>query len=402
MLTDTKLRTLRKPGKHFDGLGLYLEVTGAGGRYWRMKYRYAGKEKRLAFGVYPEVPLREARERTEAARKQLRDGADPSATKRAEKLENKFRATNTFEGVAREWIEHRGAKWEANTKARALASLENDIFPAFGARPMAEITPRDVTQAVKAIEKRGAGEAASRVLQRVRAIFRYAVGNERIASNPMSELKPDEIVKPRQVQHRPALAQKDVPEFLKRFASYAGDPHTVNALKLLMVTAVRPGELRGARWDELDMKGKQWRIPAARMKMRAEHIVPLSTQAIAVIESMRPLSGSRELIFPSPFYPAKPLSENTLNSALSRMGYKGTATAHGFRALFSTVANECGWDADVIERQLAHKEKNAVRAAYHRAVYLEERAKLLQWWADLIDEMANPESKVTPIKRVAA
>ena len=205
----------------------------------------------------------------------------------------------------------------------------------------------------------------------------------------MIELKPGELLKARQVQHRAALQQKDLPEFLAKFKAYEGDPHTRHALRLLMLTAVRPGELRGARWEEIDLNAKQWRIPSARMKMRLEHIVPLSTQALEVIDAMRPLSGARELVFPSPFYPTKPLSENTFNSALARMGYKNAATAHGFRALFSTVANEHGWDADVIERQLAHKETNAVRAAYHRAVYLEERAKLLQWWADFIDAQGS-------------
>ena len=184
---------------------------------------------------------------------------------------------------------------------------------------------------------------------------------------------------------------------MKRFATYEGDPHTINAMRLLILTAARPGEVRGARWDEIDIAAKQWRIPAERMKMRVEHIIPLSRQALEVIEVIRPLTGTRELIFPSPYYPTKSLSENTFNSALARMGYKGYATAHGFRALFSTVANESGWDADVVERQLAHIEGNKVRAAYHRATYLGERAELMHWWADFLDAKAAG-AKVIPIR----
>jgi integrase len=238
---------------------------------------------------------------------------------------------------------------------------------------------------VKTIEARGAAEAAGRVLQRIRAVYRYAVVHERIEVNPMLDLKPSELLKPRQVRHRAALTDKALPGFLAALDGYAGDVTTLSALRLLMLTAVRPGELRGARWAEIDTEAAEWRIPAERMKMKAPHIVPLSRQALELIESMRAISGGRELVFPSPYYPGKSLSENTLNGAITRMGYKGEHSAHGFRALFSTVANECGHDPDVIERQLAHVERNEVRAAYHRAEYLEDRARLLQWWADYLD-----------------
>jgi integrase len=211
------------------------------------------------------------------------------------------------------------------------------------------------------------------------------VTHERIESNPMLDLVPAEILKPRQVNHRPALADRDLPDFLAKLDAYEGDAHTVQALRLLMLTATRPGEVRGARWAEFDLDAALWTIPAERMKMRSEHRVPLSRQALEVLRNMQALSGDRELVFPSPYYPAKSLSENTFNSAMARMGYKGSATAHGFRALFSTVANECGWNADVIERQLAHVERNKVRAAYHRATYLQDREELMQWWADYLD-----------------
>jgi integrase len=242
-----------------------------------------------------------------------------------------------------------------------------------------------VAAVVKEIEDRGAGETADRTLQRIKAVFRYAVTHERIESNPMLDLKPGELLKPRAVQHRLALADKDVPEFLTRLETYEGDPTTKAALRLLMLTALRPGELRGMRWDEVDSAAAEVRIPGERMKMRAPHVVPLSSQAATLLERQRMLSGGRELVFPSPSSPRSPLSENTLNSALARMGYKGYATAHGFRTLFSTTANECGHDADVIERQLAHKERNKVRAAYHRSEYLAERRLLMQWWADFLE-----------------
>lgn len=250
---------------------------------------------------------------------------------------------------------------------------------------MASVTTREVMEAVKKIEARGASEMATRVLQRVKATFRYAVTHQRIDHNPMLDLVPSEILKPRKIQHRPAMPSNELPTFLAKLDAYEGDPHTINALRLLMLTAVRPGEVRGARWTEFDLEAGIWRIPAERMKMRAEHVVPLSTQSVAIVKTMLPLSGERELVFPSPFYPSRPLSENTLNSALARMGYRGEATAHGFRSLFSTVSNEAGWNVDVVERQLAHIERNQVRAAYNRATYLQARAELMQWWADYLE-----------------
>lgn len=385
-LTDAKLRSLTTLGKHFDGGGLYLEVTAAGGRYWRMKYRFGGKEKRLAFGVHPTVGLKEARERRDAAKQSLDRSIDPGAQRKAAKAQAAFEAVDTFEAVTRDWLSHQAGRWEAITLQRTQASLKADIFPELGKRPMASITAREVMQAVKKIEARGASEMATRVLQRIKSAFRYAVTHERIESNPMLDLVPSEILKPRKVQHRPALAERDLPEFLAKLDAYEGDPHTLHALRLLMLTAVRPGEVRGARWSEFDLSAALWRIPVERMKMRAAHVVPLSKQAVAVVEAMKPLSGERELTFPSPFYPSKPLSENTLNSALARMGYKGEATAHGFRALFSTVANVSGWNPDVIERQLARIERNQVRASYNRSAYLADRAELLQWWGDYLDQ----------------
>ena len=384
-LTDAKLRNLNVPGKHFDGGGLYLELTKAGGRYWRLKYRHGGKEKRLAFGVYPAVSLKDARDRAADARKVMQAGDDPGALRKSDKAKALHEAVNTLEAAARGWLVHQSARWAPVTVARITASLEADIFAELGSRPMASIKPGEVMAAIKKIEARGAGDQAGRVLQRVKSIYRWAVTHERIESNPMLDLVLSEILKPREVNHRAAMPDRELPDFLRKLAAYEGDPHTVQGLRLLMLTATRPGEVRGSRWSEFDLGAALWIIPPERMKMRHEHRVPLSLQALQVLRTMVPLSGDRELVFPSPFYPSKPLSDNTFNSALARMGYKNTATAHGFRALFSTVANECGWNPDVIERQLAHKEQNGVRAAYHRSTYMADRIKLLQWWGDYLD-----------------
>lgn len=399
-LTDAKLRTLTEPGKHFDGAGLYLELTAAGGRYWRLKYRHGGKEKRLALGVYPAVSLKAARDATTEARKLLAAGDDPGAQRKAAKAQAAHESATTFEAVAGDWLAHQSGRWASITADRVRASLEGHIFPALGARPLASIRPGEVMAAIKTVEASGAADQASRVLQRVKAIYRWAVTHERIESNPMLDLVPSEILKPRQVTHRAALSDRELPEFLRKLEAYEGDPNTVHALRLLMLTATRPGEVRGARWAEFDLEAALWIIPPERMKMGTEHRVPLSRQALEVLRTMQPLSGGRDLVFPSPFYPGKSLSENTFNSAMARMGYKGSATAHGFRALFSTVANECGWNPDVIERQLAHAERNGVRAAYHRSTYMQDREKLLQWWADYLD--GRKAGKVVKMPKRAA
>jgi integrase len=384
-LTDAKLRTLTTPGRHFDGGGMYLEVTPAGGKYFRLKYRFNGREKLLALGVYPAVSLKDARERRDEARRTLARGEDPAELRKAAKVQAEHESRNTFETVAEDWLKHQAATWAPVTLDRIRATFAADVFPTLGARPMAQLKARDVLAVVRQIEARGAGEMASRTLQRVRSVFRYAVVHERIESNPVLDLKAGELLKPRQVKHRPALTDRELPDYLARFDAYEGDPTTKAALRLLMLTALRPGELRGLRWAEFDAEAAELRIPAERMKMKAPHMVPLARQALEVIAAQRAISGEGDLIFPSPFYPGKPLSENTLNSALARMGYKGEHTAHGCRSVFSTIANEAGHDADVIERQLAHIERNEVRAAYHRAEYLPQRRTLMQWWADYLD-----------------
>jgi integrase len=390
-LTDAKLRTLTTPGKHFDGGGLYLELTKAGGRYWRLKYRHEGKENRLALGVYPAVGLKDAREKAEAARKVIQSGADPAALRDARRAEQAHEAANTLQAVAAAWLAHQSDRWNPDTKARIWQTLKADVFPELGHRPMADIKPVEIMREVQKIESRGAGDQAGRVLQRVKAVYRWAVIHGHLAVNPMLDLVPGEILKPRDVNHRLALSDRDLPDFLRKLDTYQGDKTTVHALRLLILTATRPGEVRGARWAEFHLEESLWIIPAERMKMNIEHRVPLSRQALAVLEAVRPISGGGELVFPSPSYRSKPLSENTFNSAMARMGYKNIATAHGFRSLFSTVTNEHDRSlGDVVERALAHKDRNKVRAAYLRSTFLADRVDLMQWWADYLDARQTP------------
>lgn len=400
-LTDAKLRTLTTPGKHFDGGGLYLELTKAGGRYWRLKYRIAGKENRLALGVYPDVGLKDARDKADAARKLIQSGTDPAAARDADRAKQAHDAVNTLEAVAAAWLAHQSNRWSHDTKGRIWQTLKADIFPVLGRRPMVAIKPAEVMREVQKIEARGAADQAGRVLQRVKAVYRWAVIHGRLESNPMLDLVPSEILKPREVTHRLALSDRDLPDFMAKLDAYQGDPSTAHALRLLILTATRPGEIRGARWAEFHPGEALWIIPAERMKMGQEHRVPLSRQALAVLETMKPISGDSELVFPSPSYRTKPLSENTFNSAMARMGYKNIATAHGFRSLFSTVTNEHDRTmGDVVERALAHKDRNKVRAAYLRSTLLADRVALMQWWADYLDTRTVPN--VIPFPQRAA
>ena len=400
-LSDTAIRNAKpgaKPVRRFDGGGLYLEVAPSGGKWWRLKYRHDNKEKRLSLGTYPDVGLKAARERRDAARKQIAEGIDPSAARQETKHAKQRDALSTVEAVSRAWLAHRASGWTPGTLEAITASLENHVFPALGARPIREIAARDIKQVVQAIDKQGSGETAGRVFQRLRSIYRYALSEDLVEADPTYPLKPAEIFKPRDVSHRLALAEGDMPALFGKLDAYEGDPSTKAALELLILTAVRPGELRGARWKEIDDSRSLWRIPAERMKMGAEHLVPLSTQALTVLGSMRSVSGGHDLVFPSPFYPGKSLSDGTLNSALARLGYKGIATAHGFRTLFSTCANEAGWNSDVIEKQLSHEERNDVRGAYNRAQWFPERAKLMQWWADRLEALQQGKASSPKVR----
>jgi integrase len=402
-LSDLQIRNAKssaKPYKLADGGGLYVLVKPDGAKYWRLKYRFAGKEKLLALGVYPQVRPAEARAARDEAKRQLLAGRDPASERREEKRAALISAAATFEVIAREWVEQQRNRWTPDHAERVLDSLVTDVFPAIGFRPMAEITAPELLAVLRKIEARGALEVASRVYQRCGAVFRYAVATGRCERSPVGDLRG--ALKAPKREHRAALLAADLPEYLRTLEAYDGQLQTKLALKLLALTFVRTRELRGAEWSEFDLEHAEWRIPAERMKMRAAHIVPLSRQALAVLAQLKPLTGDQRFLFPNQHKPDACMSENTMLYALYRMGYHSRATGHGFRATASTILNEQGWRADAIERQLAHAEKNKVRAAYHRSEYLPERRKMMQAWAEHLDRLALSAAKTSSPKRLAA
>src|SRR5215212_705970 len=315
--------------------------------------------------------------------------------KRERKREAKARSEHSFENIASEWHENHKGRWSANHAYCVLRSLESEVFPQFGAKPIQELTAPAVLECLRRIEKRNALDMASRLLQRVSAVYRYAISTGLVTYNSAADLVGS--LKTRKVTHRAALSRAEPPEFLTKLKAYDGQPLTRLALNLVVLTFVRSCELRDARWDEFDFDRAEWRIPAERMKMSTEHIVPLSRQAITILDELQPLTGSYELVFPNQNNLTRCMSENTLLYAMYHMGYHSKATVHGFRATASTILNEMGFKADVIERQLAHAERNKVRAAYHRSEYLDERRKMMQVWADYLDELVSG-ANVVPLR----
>lgn len=399
MLTETAVRAARatqKPEKLFDGGGLYLLVNPQGSRLWRLKYRIHGKEKLLAIGAYPDVSLKRAREKRDEARRLLADGIDPSAQRKAEKTAN----ATTFEAIAREWLALQQKKLSASTYDKAIWIFETLLFPFIGSQPIHRLTASDVLGAIRRIEARGKHETAHRAKQRCGQIFRYAVSTGRADRDPTADLRG--ALAPVVTTSRPAITEPtQIAQLLTAIDGYTGHVSTAYALKLAPLLFVRPGELRGARWEEFDLDGKEpvWRIPAERMKMRELHIVPLPSQAVALLKELRPWSGGSEYLFPSPLSLKRPISNNTVNTALRRLGYTSDQMCgHGFRAMASTCLNEQGWHPDVIELQLAHREQNKVRAAYNRAERMPDRKKMMQAWADYLDEL-RVGARIVPIRR---
>jgi integrase len=400
MLTETAVRAARptqKPAKLFDGGGLYLLVNPQGSRLWRLKYRIHGKEKLLAIGAYPDVSLKRAREKRDEARRLLADGIDPSAARKAEKIAD----ANTFEAIAREWLELQQKKLSASTYDKALWVFETLLFPFIGSQPIRRLSASDVLGAVRRIEARGKHETAHRAKQRCGQVIRYAVATGRADRDPTADLRG--ALAPVVKTSRPAITEPaQIGQLLTAIDGYTGHVSTAYALKLAPLLFVRPGELRGARWEEFEIGGREpvWRIPAERMKMKETHIVPLSTQALALLDELRPWAGDSEYLFPSPLSFKRPISNNTVNTALRRLGYASDEMCgHGFRAMASTCLNEQGWHPDLIELQLAHAERNKVRAAYNRAERIQERRKMMQAWADYLDGLRGGASKVVPLMR---
>lgn len=377
-------KPLEKPYKKFDGSGLYLEVMPlpSGAKYWRFKYAYLKTEKRISFGVYPEVSLAKARELRDAARLQVKEGKDPSVVKQENKRVAFKNALNTFKALALDWHGTKLANWTPYTAKRQLKILENELFPSLANRPIAEITTPELLQVIRKVENRDALEVAKRTLQVCNQVFMFAAQTGLCEANPAANLKG--ALQTRKVEHYKYLRDDDLPEFVEKLETNSADlePTTILGMKLLALTFVRTIELRGAKWSEFNFDKNEWRIPAERMKMKVEHIVPLSTQALEVIAKLKVINGHRDYLFPNVKNPRKMMSTNTIIFALYRMGYHSRATGHGFRATASTILNEQGYNRDHIERQLAHGEGNAVRAAYNHAQYLPERRKMMQDWAN--------------------
>jgi integrase len=393
-LSDAAVRQAKpaaKARKLFDGRGLFLLLTPAGGKWWRFKYRFGGKAKTLSLGVYPDVGLREARERREAARKALAVGIDPGAERKAAKvaaIAAERREHDTLETVAREWFGKYSPAWASGHAVTVIRRLERDVFPWLGGRPVGEITAVELLDVLRRVEARGALETAHRIHQVCGQVFRYAIATGRASRDPSRDLR-GALPPVRETHHAALTKPADVGALMRSIGGYQGSFIVRCALRLTPLTFVRPGELRKAEWSEFDFDGATWRIPAARMKMRTEHLVPLSRQAIEVLRDLQPLTGGGRFVFPSARTSGRPMSENAITAALRRMGYeRGQMTAHGFRTMASTLLNEMGLAADVIERQLAHAERDEVRDAYNRAQYLTKRSKMMQAWADYLDSLA--------------
>jgi integrase len=391
-LTDTAIRNAKptaKPVKMFDENGLFLIVTPSGGKWWRFKYRFGGKEKLLSFGTYPEVSLKESRVKRDEARKQVAAGIDPGEHRKAHKAAKLDRASNSFEIVAREWFTKYSVNWVASHADKIIRRLEKDVFPWLGGRPIAEITAPELLTALRRIENRGALETAHRALQNCGQVFRYAVATGRAERDPSGDLR-GALPPTKQKHHASIIDPKAIGELLRAIDGYQGSLVTKCALKLSPLLFVRPGELRKAEWVEINFDNSEWRIPASRMKMREQHIVPLSLQALSILHELQALTGTGRYVFPGARTNGRPMSENTVNAALRRLGYSNDEmTGHGFRSMASTLLNEQGWNRDAIERQLAHAERDNVRAAYNYAEHLPHRKKMMQAWADYLDKLAK-------------
>lgn len=392
-LTDTKVRNIKpktKPFKLFDEKGLYLLVTVQGSKCWRLKYRLLGKEKVLAIGLYPDISLAEARDKRDAARKQLANDIDPSVLKQVTKHAENGALDNSFETVAREWFAKYSTGWSSNNSDKILGRLEKDVFPWLGSKLMTAIKAPDVLAVLRRIESRGALEIAHRAHQYCSRIFRYGIAIGKCERDVAVDLRG--AIAPVKVQHRAAILEPaKLGELIRAIEGYQGYFVTQCALRMAPLVFVRPGELRHAEWAELNFESAEWIIPAEKMKMRQPHLVPLSKQVIAILKELYPLTGRGQYVFPGLRSGTRPISDNTLNAALRRLGYTATElTAHGFRASARTILDEVlGFRPDVIEHQLAHAVKDPLGRAYNRTSHLDLRREMMQQWADYLETLGN-------------
>lgn len=401
-LSDTKIRTAKsqeKDFKLFDGGGLFLLVTSSGGKLWQFKYRFGGKEKKLSFGMYPEVSLADAREKRDAARKEVAAGINPGVARKAEKQAGGENAANTFEAVAREWHQKFTPTWTAGHAVTIMSRMERDLFPWLGARAIGEIRAPELLAALQRVESRGALETAHRIRTIAGQVFRYAVATGRAERDPAADLRG--ALPPTSKNHLAAITEpKEVAALLRAIDGYQGGFVVKCALQIAPLVFVRPGELRQAEWVEIDLDAAEWNIPAERMKMKVAHLVPLSAQAVAILRQLQGLTGNSRYVFPSGRSFARPMSNNAINAALRRMGFeKGEMTGHGFRAVARTILDEVlQVRIDFIEHQLAHAVKDPNGRAYNRTAHLEERRKMMQLWADYLDGLKSG-AKVLPLRK---
>ena len=402
MLTDSKLKNAKpdaRPYKLVDGQGLHALVQANGSILWQQRYRYEGKEQTASHGSYPLVSLLEARKKRDELKKLLLEGLDPAKVKRQRSADGKFSLGDTFKEIAdtwhKQWSEVRSPRHAAYVRRR----LEGDVFPVIGDLPIASLRPLDIVKVIKAIESRGAVDIAKRAYQTIGAICRYAVAHGLMDRDPTQDVKPSDILISKRPTNYARVDARELPDLLRAVEAYQGTPTTRLALRLMALTFVRTGELIAAKWVEFDFDEAIWRIPPERMKMRTEHIVLLSRQAIETLRTLQMVSGDSELLFPGDRNRRRPISNNTLLRALERMGFKGRMTGHGFRGLASTVLHEHGFDHAHIEAQLAHQERNRISASYNHALYLKQRGQMMQWWADYLDQTLG--RNVLPLKRRA-
>jgi integrase len=402
MLTDVSIRKAKPkdaPYKLTDERGLYLLVNPSGGRLWRINYRFDGKQKTLALGIYPDVSLAQARERRDEARKLLAEGIDPGEHRKTQRRAVIERATNSFEAVAREWFSKFRPTWAPSHAEKIIRRLEVDVFPWIGEKPIAEVTAPELLAVLRRIEGRGALETAHRAHQNCGQVFRYAVATGRAERDPCADLRG--ALPPTRKRHFSAITEpKEIGALLRAIWDYRGSFITRSALQLAPLVFVRPGELRNAEWSEIDFERAEWCIPADRMKMKEPHLVPLPLQAVMILRELHALTGTGRYVFPSPRTASRPMSNNGVLSALRRMGYgKDEMTGHGFRAMARTVLDEVlGFRVDIIEHQLAHAVKDPLGRAYNRTKHLDERRRMMQAWADYLDGLRNGAG-VVPLRR---
>ncbi|MBT1839927.1 tyrosine-type recombinase/integrase [Atlantibacter hermannii] len=394
-LTDLEIRRSKpreKPYTLNDGSGLSLLIEPNGSKGWRFRYRFDGKPKMLSLGTYPLVSLTDARQKRDEAKKLVASGINPSDVRKRDKQERQNEIGNTFEAIAREWYEKRTDRWSAGYAEEMMKTFETDVFPFIGGRPIAEIKPMELMGVLSRLDERGATEKLRKVRQRCGEVWRYAIVTGRAEYNPAPDLVSAFV--PHKKEHYAFLKHEELPEFFRTLNTYSGSIVVKLAMRLQVLTGLRPGELRQGEWAEIDFDKRLWEVPPSRMKKRRPHCVPLSAQAIAILEQLKPITGHYQFIFPGRIHHSKPMSEMAMNVLIRRIGYAGRVTGHGFRHTMSTILHEQGYNTAWIETQLAHVDKNSIRGTYNHAQYLDGRREMLQWYADYMDVLEHGENVV--------